>query len=333
VHHIRYESNVSEVDSQHYLLSAKARTLDTKRVARMTEDEAYNAFVSIRYAETDGQPFCPWCNCAANYKIKTRRKFKCQSCLRQFSVTSGTIFASRKMSFRDMLYAIAMFANGAKGISALQLSRLIHCQYKTAYVLAHKLREALSALQAENELGGEVEIDGAYFGGYVKPGNEAKLRRDRRKLANQSGKRKCVVIMRERGGKSRPFVCSEREGASLAARHITPGSIVYADEAKDYDNLHAVFDMKRIDHSKRYAEGTTSTNQAESFFSRLRRAEVGTHHHISRGYTDTYAGEMSWREDNRRISNGEQFLTIVSAGLHHPVSRRWKAYWQRSKAA
>jgi transposase-like protein len=300
----------------------------------MTEDEAYKAFVSIRYAETEGQPYCQWCSCAAVYEIKTRRKFKCQNCLRQFSVTSQTIFAGRKMPFRNMMLAIAIFTNGAKGLSALELSRHMDVQYKTAYVLLQKLREAVSALQAKHEqLSGEVEMDGAYFGGYVKPGNEAPQRRDRRKLANQSGKRLCVVIMRERGGKSRPFICSETEGALLALKHVAPGSIIYADEAKDYDKLHAVFDMKRIDHSKAYAKDGVSTNQAESFFSRLRRAEQGTHHHIAGPYFDTYAGEMSWREDNRRMSNGEQFLTITSAGLHHPVSRRWKGYWQRSKAA
>ena len=91
--------------------------------------------------------------------------------------------------------------------------------------------------------------------------------------------------------------------------------------------------MKRIDHSKEYAREEVSTNQAESFFSRLRRAEIGTHHHIAGRYIASYAGEQSWREDNRRMSNGEQFLTLAAAGLHHPVSRQWKGYWQRRKAA
>lgn len=322
-----------EDESQHFLLSTRARTLNPKRVARMSDDEAYAAFVAIRYSETDGQPYCPRCQCAAAYEIKTRRKFKCKACHHQFSVTSGTVFASRKMSFGDMLYAIAIFTNGAKGISALQLSRDMDVQYKTAFVLAHKLREALTTLQTAQKLSGEVEIDGAYFGGYVKPSTRAKDRRDRRKLTNQTGKRQCVVIMRQRGGRSIPFVTSEREGALHAPKVIEPGSILYADEAKHYDALHAVFDMKRIDHSKSYAEGEVSTNQAESFFSRLRRAEIGTHHHIAGRYLGSYAGESSWREDNRRVSNGEQFLTIAAAGLHHPVSRQWKGYWQRRKAA
>ena len=67
---------------------------------------------------------------------------------------------------------------------------------------------------------------------------------------------------------------------------------------------------------------------AESFFSRIRRAEVGIHNHIA-AYLHAYAVEMAWREDNRRISSGEQFLLATSSALIHPVSRQWKGYWQR----
>lgn len=298
----------------------------------MTDDEAHDAFVKIRFAENDGEPFCPRCACAALYAIKTRRKWKCKACEYQFSVTSGTIFASHKLAFRNILYAIALWANGAKGVSGLQLARDLDVQAKTAFVLLHKLREALSTLQHSQKLSGEVEIDGAYYGGYVKPSTRAEHRRDRRKLANQSGKRKCVTVMRERNGRTRPFVCSELEGAKLAPNIIENNSIVYADEAKSYDQLHALFDMKRIDHSKSYAEGEISTNQAESFHARMRRSEKGIHHRIA-GHLGAYANEMAWREDNRRLSNGEQFLMVVAAGLHHPVSRQWKGYWQRRKEA
>lgn len=70
--------------------------------------------------------------------------------------------------------------------------------------------------------------------------------------------------------------------------------------------------------------------QAESCFSRLRRAEIGTHQHISEQYLDQYANEMAWREDNRRVPNGAQYLLVVTAALMHPISRQWEGYWQRS---
>jgi hypothetical protein len=68
--------------------------------------------------------------------------------------------------------------------------------------------------------------------------------------------------------------------------------------------------------------------QGESFFSRLRRAKIRTHHYIAGPYLSAYADEMSWREDNRRKSTGELYLAIADAALKHPVSRQWKGYWR-----
>src|SRR5258707_15810610 len=79
-----------------------------------------------------------------------------------------------------------------------------------------------------------------------------------------------------------------------------------------------------------YSTPEACTNMAESLFSRLRRAEIGTHHHIAGPYLNSYADEMAWREDNRRKSNGAQYLNVVTSGIRLPVSRQWKPYWQRS---
>jgi hypothetical protein len=94
--------------------------------------------------------------------------------------------------------------------------------------------------------------------------------------------------------------------------------------------LNAHYETKRINHSEAYSADGASTNQAESSFSRLRRAEIGTHHHIAGPYLAAYAAEMDWREDRRRQSNGAQYLAILTAAAHHPVSGHWKGYWQRS---
>lgn len=317
--------------SQHFLLSAKARTLSVVAVARMSEEEARATFQAIRWSDNDGKPYCPKCGCNAVYSYAARPVFKCKSCQHQFSATSGTIFASHKLLIRDYLLAIAIFVNGAKGVSALQLSRDIDVQYKTAFVLAHKLREAISTKMSVQKLGGEVEVDGAYFGGYVKPANHKKDRKDRRLLENRTGKRRVVVVARERDGVTQSFVCHSEDQGVPAIRHIVkPDTIIYADEASSWDSLHAHYDAKRINHSECYARGEVSTNMAESFFSRLRRAEVGTHHHIAGPYLGLYADEMAWREDNRRISNGHLYGAMIAAAAKHPVSRQWKGYWQRS---
>ena len=81
---------------------------------------------------------------SSSYNLKARRRFKCAACSNQFSATSGTIFASHKLSFVDLLGAICLFVNASKGLSAVQLSRDLDVQYKTAFVLMHKLREAMA---------------------------------------------------------------------------------------------------------------------------------------------------------------------------------------------
>ena len=191
---------------QHFLLSAKARTLSLASVARMSESEATDMFRKVRWAATDGEPVCPKCGCVVCYEYATRPIFKCKACERQFSRHERHLFSSRKLPMRDYLMAIAIFVNGAKGVSALQLSRDLNVQYKTAFVLAHKLREAMAAEHKGKVLRGHVEIDGAYFGGHVKPTNRKADRVDRRLAEHQTGKRRCVVVMRERGGHTLPFV-------------------------------------------------------------------------------------------------------------------------------
>ena len=98
--------------------------------------------------------------------------------------------------------AIAIFANEVKGKSMLALSRDLGTQYKTAFVLAHKIREAMASEVRQTPIGGEgkkAEIDGGFFGGHVRSANRRENRRDRRLRENQSGKRKVVVVIRERG--------------------------------------------------------------------------------------------------------------------------------------
>lgn len=315
---------------QHFLLSAAARTLSLKAVFKMGEDKAYETFRQLRWPETEGEAICPRCGCVETYNITSRRRFKCVGCHHQFSVTSGTIFNSRKLSYTDLLAAIVIFVNGAKGVSALQVSRDLDVQYKTAFVLSHKLREAMALEMRGRMLGGVVEIDGAYFGGHVKPENRAEDRKDRRLKANQSGKRQCVVIMRERGGRSLPFVVrNEGDAVPYVRDHVGTLATIHADEGTGWDALHAGWDTKRVNHSVAFLDDGVCTNQAESYFSRLRRMEIGTHHHIAGPYLYAYAGEASWREDNRRVSNGHQAAMVAASALASDVSRKWAGYWQR----
>jgi transposase-like protein len=319
--------------STHFLLQAKARTLSIRDIYAGGEDKAFDLFCQLRWPETDGAPVCPKCGCAEVYKITTRRKFKCKSpaCHHQFSPTSGTIFASRKMTYVDLLAAIAIVTNGAKGVSALQLARDLDCNPKTAWVMAHKLREALAAEVNAHKLNGEVEIDGAYFGGHIRPANRADDRVDRRLSEHQTGKRRVVVALRQRKGRTLTFVVKqEADGVALVPNVVDPGSVVHADEASHWDALHGFYETHRINHSEAYSLDGICTNQAESYFSRLRRMVTGQHHGVSAQHLHAYASHAAWMEDHRRMDNGALAKRALRLTLIHPVSRTWKGRWQRA---
>jgi len=169
--------------ASHFLLSAKTRTLCIAQVLRMTDTQAETAFAGIRWPETDGKAVCPHWGCFICYQARRPNgalRFRCKACRKDFSLTSGTLFAFHKLPLQTYLAAVVIFCNEVKGKSALALSRDLGVQYKTAFVLAHKLREAMATEVKGYKLGGEgkaVEVDGAYFGGYIKPANHKENRR------------------------------------------------------------------------------------------------------------------------------------------------------------
>lgn len=317
--------------AQHFLLSAKSRTLSLKAIYQGGEDKAYETFCQLRWYMTNGEPVCPRCGCLEPYSITTRRKFKCRGCQHQFSVTSGTIFASRKLSFTDLMAAICIFVNGAKGISSVQLSRDLDVQYKTAWVLAHKIREAIADEVDDATLHGEVEVDGAYFGGHVRPRNWRENRVDRRLKEHQPGTRRVVVAIRQRRGRTLTFVRNtEAQGVADVRRVVDLGSTVFSDEASHWMQLAAHYPTKMVNHEVAYSMHGVHTNYAESYFSRLRRMVAGQHHFVSPKYLHQYASHAAWLEDHRRESNGTLARRVIRNAMAAPVSRVFKGYWQRA---
>jgi len=164
----------------------------------------------------------------------------------------------------------------AKGVSSLQLARDVDSQQKTAFVLCHKPREAMAAEVEGETLDDVVEMDDAYFGGHIRPANLKEERVDRRLAQHQTGARRVVVILRERGGRTLPFVCrAEAEGVEIAKRIVDRLAVIHTDEASHWDALHAGWSVKRINHFEAYSFDGSCTNQAESYFSRLRRMVTG----------------------------------------------------------
>lgn len=326
---------------QHFLLSAKARTLSLKQIFTLTDDAAFELFKEARWG--GGLPACPSCGTiGAHYFIKGRRQWRCKDCNHTFSVTSGTIFAHHKLPLKTYLAAVAISCNAVKGLSALQLMRDLDVQYKTAFVLAHKIRESMMERRDESPLSGEVEIDAAYTNGHVRPENKAEDRKDRRLAENQNPGKRCVLALRERDGEGRrgrvlTFVLRSENQAdvkALAGRFVARGASVFADESKAYDPLHGMFQTARVNHAVEYrADDGANINQAESFFSRFRRMQVGQNHKFGNLYLANYANEAAYREGNRRMANGEMFRDLVGKCAASRTSRDFCGYWQGNKRA
>jgi hypothetical protein len=320
--------------AQHFLRRAESRKLPLAKVLRMTEEQAYRWFRRARWPETGGEPWCPRCGLLEPWEIR-RRRFKCRDkdCRCEFSVTSGSIYASHKLSFRQLIGVIAFAANSVKGKAALQVTRELGVQYKTARANLTKLREAIAAERERLLLTDTVEIDGMYIGGYVRPKNRAQDRVDRRLAENRSQKRRCVIALRQRNSRIVTVITRGEDAAVVTPfvrRYVAQGATLVADEHRAYDPLHAAFDkVDRVNHSLAYrGEDGTSTNQVESFFSRVRRSENGIHHHMASQYLDWYAADLAWREDHRKMGNDRMVVEMLRKALGHPVSRWLCGYWQ-----
>jgi hypothetical protein len=148
------------------------------------------------------------------------------------------------------------------------------------------------------------------------------------------------VVIRERalsgtslGGTLPAVFPSEDAAAGFIKARVDRASTVHADESAAWNALHARFDTRRINHSVEYATDEACTNQAESYFSRLRRGEMGHHHRISGVYLVRYAREASWKEDHRRDSNGLQLRAVIVLVSRTGPSVDFCGYWQRSRQA
>lgn len=310
----------------------------------MSEEQAESAFEAVRFARTGGEPSCVWCDCEVAYRITrqvknrktgevaSRRLFKCKKCLKQFSVTSGTEFHGRKLPFKKIMAAVLLYADGHLGKAALQLRRDLRCNHKTAWTLAHRLREPMTHYCTSRRLSGEVEMDATVIGGKVRPAN---VKADRKGQPRRNrAKETYISVARERGpgGRVVPFLGDEADLVAAINTIIEPDSQPITDEHPAFNTLFGQFKVRQIKHAERYSDlRGTSTNLAESFFSRFEAMYNGTYRHFSGHYAHDYSGECAWREEHRRLGNGDQFILLLAGALHHPPSKKMRGYYQRTR--
>jgi len=357
--------------SAHFWLKSESVPLTLEAIAAMPEEKARLLLAEMRWG-SPAEQVCPECGTVdRHHNIRTRQQWRCKHCFRTFSVTTGTPFADHKISYRKLLLAIFAFIINHKGLAALTLRRIIGGQYRTAFTLLHKLREAVMVTMPQQKLSGVVEIDGGHFSGKKRKGRKkrkptaqdktevpAKYAQHREKVKASAfphhPNRRIVIVLREistektgefnRNGKeigkgaARTLVAvcrSENAGdiEALVTQLVMRRSCIRSDEWSAYGNLKTMgYTHEVVNHSVEFSsdEGYNQ-NQAESFFSRMRRACIGIYHRITPLYMLDYATEMAWREDVRRQDTIHQMHGLVRRVFGAGLSCDWLNYCRGNK--
>ncbi|MDP1730178.1 MAG: IS1595 family transposase [Devosia sp.] len=282
---------------------------------------AREALESVRWP--DG-PVCPHCGNLDQEKIAKGQGtahraglYYCAACNGQFTVTVGTVMERSKISLSKWLFAMHLVGASKKGMSALQLSRMLGVTYKTAWFLCHRIREAMTEVNP-TPIGGEgkiVEADTTYIGGREKNKHVGK-----RKAGNIGGAGKQIVhTLVERDGRARSEHIANISGATLRTvldERVSRKSTLMTDTAGGY--LHVGKEFTRhemVDHGKdEYVRGDAYTNTAEGRFSLMKRAVYGTHHSISAAHLSRYLVEWDFKYNTRKNSDGER-AALIAKGI------------------
>lgn len=239
---------------------------------------------------------CPKCQSKSISRISTRKQFDCNSCRNRFSVKAGTIFQDSKLSLPKWFLAVYIMCESKKGVSALQLKRMLKIgSYETAWYLCHRIRAALHDPNAP-KLSGVVEVDETYIGGKV---------RGKGRGPYAGGNKTMVVGAIQRGGKVRLQVVEQGKPGSL--RQFVKDNVsgdaeaIYTDESRAYPDMNDYNTKhRRVHHSANvWAVGDVHTNTVESAWSLLDRAIMGSYHKLSVKHLPAYLDEFSFRFNGR----------------------------------
>ena len=231
--------------------------------------------------------------------------FLCNDCREKFTVRTGSIFERSHIPLHKWLLATHLMAASKKGMSALQLSRMLGLTYKSAWFLCHRIRESMKQTGTA-PIGGEskvVEADESFIGGKAK----------NRAYAKKEPKKHAVLTLVERDGKSRSFHIANVKAKTLREKIVTTvsrKSHLMTDELASYEKVGKEFaNHGTVNHSaNEFAKlgGFAHTNTAECRFSLMKRAVFGTHHSISEAHLPRYLAEWDFKWNTRNITDGER---------------------------
>ncbi len=256
-------------------------------------------------------PVCPSCGVvddAVKMAGESHRKglYNCRSCRTPFTVTVGTVFESSHIPLHKWVYGMHLMAASKKGISALQLQRQLGLgSYRTAWFMAHRIREALRPTDT-TPIGGEgqiVEADETYYGKLDSQKGQKPEPYVRGKHTNKKNVRPIVALV-ERGGQVRVFHVGNADKATVTqilVENVHHESRLHTDESRLYTGAeHHFLTHETVKHSaKEYARWDVNTNSAEGFFGVFKKGMVGVYQHCSEKHLSRYVDEFAFRHNTR----------------------------------
>jgi transposase-like protein len=235
--------------------------------------------------------------------------WKCGVCRKQFTVTVGTVLEGSHLPISKWLMAIFLMCSSKKGVSALQMHRMLKVTHKTAWFLCHRIRYAMNEGEFAGLLNGTVEVDETFVGG--KGENKTKNIRHTP-----------LVALVERNGKARTRVVTSVTQKNLRQcinDYVSKEAVINTDDHAGYRGMltdykaHNVVIHSRFEYARKCFDGSLAcTNTAESFFSLLKRGVYGAFHHVSREHLHRYADEFTFRWNNRKITDGKRMEVAIS---------------------
>ena len=285
---------------------------------RFPDQEACIAHLErIRFGD---EPFCPLCgslHVARKADGNRIGRWNCHTCKSSFNVLSKTIFQKTRVPLQKWFLGIGLMINAKKSLSSYQLARDLDLTQPTALYMQARIRASMAGEEREL-LQGIIEADETYIGGKPRKGN--KRDDDTPNKRGRGTKKTPVIGAVERGGRVVARVADGKDDLTgpgilrFIKEHVdTDSSRLITDEYKAYNAANPVMRRAVIKHAEQYADGATHTNTIEGFWSLVKRAWFGSHHHYSRKYLPLFIAESDWKYNNR--NNDHAFGSFLQGAM------------------